>query len=139
MMCAPFIDRLGRDFRDRAEDALQPMGLRLRSLEILVNIHEAGYRTQQQLSQELGIQRTNIVAALVSLEEAGLVARHRVVGDQRRHAVAVTEQGAAAIERAHQTLNQIEEDLLGQLPGRDRETLASLLERTGVPAPHGWN
>ena len=71
------ISQLARGMRRRIERAIEPLGLRPRELHALQHLRERGPSAQQTLVELLGIDATNLVAILNSLDDAGLIERHR--------------------------------------------------------------
>src|SRR3982074_3533847 len=87
------ISQLARGMRRRIEQAVPPLGLRPREMHALQHLRERGPSAQQTVVELLGIDATNLVAILNSLEDAGLIERHRDRADRRRAIIALSTQG----------------------------------------------
>ncbi len=83
--------------------------------------------SQRALSDQLGMDPSDLVGLLDVLETAGFVARRRDPADRRRHAIELTPSGAEAIERFEAVAAVVADDVFGVLPERDRRTLEGLL------------
>ncbi|MFB9238067.1 MarR family winged helix-turn-helix transcriptional regulator [Plantactinospora siamensis] len=125
----PLLDHLARRLRLRAETALAPLGLRPRHLVALTLLRDRGGIGQQALAQLLEMDGTNIVGLLNDLETAQLVRRRRSPDDRRRHVVELTATGQARLAEAECTLAEAEDEVLGCLDDRQRETLYDLLRQ----------
>lgn len=123
------LDHLARLTRARSESALTPLGLRPRHLVTLTVLRDHGAGTQQALASSLQIDRTNLVGLLNELETAGLVARRRSAEDRRRHIVELTDAGAERLAEAECALAAAEDEVLGALDAKERETLYRLLQQ----------
>ena len=66
----------------------------------MVMLHRADDpMTQNQLSQLLLVDKSNVTGLLDRLTKAGLVRRNRVLGDRRSYHVMLTERGGEVIEK----------------------------------------
>jgi DNA-binding MarR family transcriptional regulator len=70
-----------------------------------------------------------VVTWLNELEDAGFVSRLRDPDDRRKHNVAITERGAAALERAETELRRLEDEALAGLTVEERTQLRRLLAK----------
>jgi len=122
------LDHLGRLVRARAESALSPLGLRPRHLVALTVLRDHGSCTQSVLATTLHMDRTNLVGLLNDLERDELIERRRSPEDRRRHIVALTDVGRARLGEAEAALSSAEDEVLGALDERQRETLYELLQ-----------
>ena len=123
------LDHLARLTRTRAHVALEGQGLRPRQLVALTLLRDHGGISQQSLAAALQIDKTNLVGLLNELERDGLVARRRSAADRRRHIVEITAAGTAKLSEAEAALASIEDDVLGALSQKERETLYRLLQQ----------
>jgi DNA-binding MarR family transcriptional regulator len=71
----------------------------------------------------------NVVLLLNELEDGGYLVRRRDSEDRRRHLVDITAAGRKALERASQTLDELEDEVLGALDAEERAVLWDLLAR----------
>ena len=85
--------------------------------------------SQRVLSEQLGMDPSDLVGLLDVLEEAGFVERRRDPADRRRHAIEITDAGRRAIDRFEEVAGWVADDVFGVLPGEDRRSLEALLAR----------
>ena len=90
--------------------------------------HTPGLR-QSQVSEALGIKRTNFVALFDTLEARGLARRERVADDRRAFALYLTEEGAGLLGRMQALLAAHEKHFIDRIGADGRETLLALLHR----------
>jgi DNA-binding MarR family transcriptional regulator len=121
------LDHLARRMRVRSEAVLAPLGLRPRHLVALTVLRNRGDCTQQSLAATLEMDGTNVVGLLNELEAENLIERRRSPEDRRRHLVELTEAGTKQLAKAECALAAIEDEVLGALDERQRETLHNLL------------
>jgi DNA-binding MarR family transcriptional regulator len=121
------ISQLARGMRRRVEQAVEPLGLRPRELHTLQHLRERGPSAQQTLVGLLGIDATNLIAILNSLEEAGLIERRRDRADRRRAIIALSQQGDQLLTDLDRGLGQIDDEVFATLTGSERKTLNALL------------
>ena len=87
------IAQLARGTRRQMEQAIAPTGLRPTELLVLQHLRERGPSAQQTLTELIGIDATNLVAVLNSLEDGGLIDRRRDRADRRRAIIALSPPG----------------------------------------------
>jgi DNA-binding MarR family transcriptional regulator len=125
----PLLTHLARVGAKAADEALAPTGLRPRHLIALVLLDNRGPATQQQLTELLSLDPSNVVGLLNDLEELELVTRRRDPADRRRHIVEISAPGRDRIQLAQSRLGDAEDHLLGALTPAERITLHDLLAR----------
>ena len=113
----------------RVGEALAAEGVRKYHFRVLVALSEHGPLSQADLGRRLHIDRSDMVAVVGDLEQAGYVGRRRDRDDRRRNVVAVTGDGEAALERMDAAVQRAQADLLAPLSAAERHELARLLER----------
>jgi len=119
------------------------LGLRLKQFMVLgyVRDHGNGGVSQQELETAMLIDANAVVLLLNELEAAGMSVRKRDPHDRRRHLVEITESGKAALDRAEQAREGLEEEILAELSPEERAALRKLLRRVldgllrAVPEP----
>ena len=121
------ISQLARGMRRRIEQAVEPLGLRPRELHALEHLRERGPSPQQTLVELLGIDATNLIAILNSLEDASLIERHRDRTDRRRAIIALSRKGERLLAGLDRALRQIDDEAFATLTSSERETLNALL------------
>lgn len=85
--------------------------------------------TQSELSRQLGVERSGLVAIVDDLERRGLIARAAVPGDRRVQALVPSARGRAVYLEALATAERHERALLSDLSEAERATLLDLLRR----------
>jgi DNA-binding MarR family transcriptional regulator len=124
------IAQLARGTRRRIEQAVAPTGLRPRELLALQHLRERGPSAQQALADLIGVDATNLVAVLNSLEDAGLIQRSRDRADRRRAIITISHQGELLLADLDRALGQLDDEILAPLTYSEREMLNALLCRT---------
>jgi DNA-binding MarR family transcriptional regulator len=127
--------RLWRASHTRIAAALETIGLTTASFAVLNVLGAREGAIQQQLSSDLGIDPSAMVALINDLEEARLAERRRRPGDRRAWEVAITPKGRRALARARGLAMEVEDDVLGGLSAADRAQLLALLRRALASAP----
>ena len=120
------ISQLARGMRRRIEQALAPLGVRQRELLALQHLRERGPSAQQTLAELLGVDATNLVAVLNSLEDAGMIER-RDRADRRRAIIELSPRGEQLLAELDRALRHIDDEILATLTSSERETLNALL------------
>ena len=123
------IAQLARGTRRRIEQAVAPTGLRPRELLALQHLRERGPSAQQTLADLIGVDATNLIAVLNSLEDAGLIERRRDRADRRRAIIALSRRGEQLLADLDRALRQVDEQVLAPLTRAERDTLNALLAR----------
>jgi MarR family transcriptional regulator, transcriptional regulator for hemolysin len=122
------IARLARTVRARVQDALTPLGLRMRHLVALSYLRDHGPTPQGALGDGLRIDASNLVGLLNELDAKGFVERRRDPSDRRRHIVELSPRGRKLLEtEVQQSLAMVDDTLLGSLAPDDREALHRIL------------
>ena len=102
---------------------MAPTGLRPRELLALQHLQERGPSAQQTLAELVGVDATNIVAVLNSLEDAGLIDRRRDRADRRRAIIALSAQGEQRLALLDRALREVDDEILAPLSPADRAML----------------
>ena len=123
------IAQLARGTRRRIEQAVAPTGLRPRELLTLQHLQERGPSAQQTLAELVGVDATNLVAVLNSLEDAGLIDRRRDRADRRRAIITLSAQGEQLLANLDRALRQVDDEIFSPLTPAERHTLHDLLSR----------
>jgi DNA-binding MarR family transcriptional regulator len=121
------LTRLSRVVHRRATPEV--IGIKIKEFVALAFLREATRATQQRLAEMLLMDANNCVLLLNGLEEGGLVERTRDPEDRRRHIVAITPKGEKALERAEHQLETLQDQVLGNLSGTERDQLRELLAK----------
>jgi len=123
------IAQLARGTRRRIEEAVVPLGVRPRELVALQHLRERGPSPQQTLVELLGVDATNLVAVLNSLEDADLIRRRRDRTDRRRAIIELSSKGEHVLAKLDRALCQIDDEILATLTRSQRATLNVLLAK----------
>jgi len=129
----PHITRLSR--RVYAHATLEILGVTLKQLATLIALRDRGELPQQSLCDVLHTTQNTVVVWLNELEEAGFIERNRDPDDRRKHNVAITPAGSAALDRAESELRRIEDEVLTGLTADERTQLRKLLAKALDAAP----
>lgn len=142
----PLVDRVPERMRDRptwlisrayarATGLLQEGfaaggdGLRSYHYRLLAALDEWGPASQAALGRGTGIDRSDVTAALVDLEERGLVKRDVNEADRRRNVVSITAEGLRRLEVLDGVLDEIQERVLAPLSATERKQFTTLMRR----------
>jgi len=101
----------------------------LKQVSILATLQQQGELPQTQLVELMHTTQNTVVTWLNELEELGYIARLRDPDDRRKHNVAITEKGEAALERAETELRRLEDEALAGLSVEERAQLRRLLTK----------
>ncbi len=112
--------------------AFSPLGITPRGYHVL-GAAMTEQRTQTELAELVGLDKTTMVVTMDELEEAGLAERHPSPTDRRARIITVTKAGERKVAQARKVIEQIQKDVLETLPARERkvfiEALGTLVER----------
>src|SRR5262249_29613392 len=81
----------------------------------------------QMLAELTGIDATNLVAVLNSLEDEGLIERRRDRAGRRRAIIALSPQGEQLLADLDRWLLRVDDQILAPLTGTERQTLHPFL------------
>ncbi len=116
---------LGQDLQDRlAGEKIPPS-----AYATLALLEKRPGARQSQLSEMLGMRRTNLVPLLASLVERGLCERRAVQGDRRATALFLTPAGTELLRRCETECHAHDALFSGRLGPGGRADLMSLLHR----------
>jgi DNA-binding MarR family transcriptional regulator len=104
-------------------------GLRGYHYRLLAALEEWGPASQAALGRGTGIDRSDVTAALVDLEERGLVRRDVNQADRRRNVVSITAAGAGRLEELDTVVDGIQERLLAPLSEDERRQFIGMISR----------
>ncbi|MFY9888920.1 MAG: MarR family transcriptional regulator [Streptosporangiaceae bacterium] len=97
-----------------AGPALAPFGIDGRELTVLT-VLAAVPLSQQEAADQLGVDRTTMVALVDALEGKGLVGRHRSPDDRRKNIVELTAAGENCLRLASRARDKVEREFLAPL------------------------
>jgi DNA-binding MarR family transcriptional regulator len=108
---------------------MHELGFRPPCVGVLRAVAELGPISQRQISDEVGLDPSDVVGAVDILERGGLVERHRDPDDRRRHAVQATAEGRRRSDRLRDLMIEAEARALAGLDADEQEQLVTLLEK----------
>ena len=108
--------------------ALEPLGLASRGYCVLAAATEAD-RTQIELANLVGLDKTTMTVTVDRLEAAGLARRTPLSTDRRVKVVTVTPEGEQRVAEAREVIEQVQADVLARLPAGQRDALMKGLAR----------
>jgi MarR family transcriptional regulator, lower aerobic nicotinate degradation pathway regulator len=104
-------------------------GLRSYHYRLLAALEEWGPVSQAALGRSTGIDRSDVTAALVDLEERGLVQRDVNQADRRRNVVSITAAGVRQLEALDGVIDEVQERVLAPLSEGERRQFMTLMHR----------
>jgi DNA-binding MarR family transcriptional regulator len=121
--------RVGVAIKMRVIDELEQVGCGVYEYGVLAMLGEGAQETQAAIADGLGVDRSQLVHVLDTLEEDGLIVRKRDPNDRRRHAVSITPEGKRRLVTLRATVKGIEQSFLEPLDEKTREDLHAALFR----------
>ncbi|WP_280336607.1 MarR family winged helix-turn-helix transcriptional regulator [Nocardia wallacei] len=109
------------------DQALAGTGARRYHFAMLAALEEFGPATQADLGRCTGIDRSDVVAVVNSLAEAGCVDRRPDPDDGRRNIVSITPAGIDYLAKLDALLAEAQAQLLRALSATERDELVRLL------------
>ena len=119
--------QLGLHGARRFGERLSPLGLEQRHAGMLLRLAVNQGRSQQALAEMVGVNATRMVFLVDELEKLGLVERRRNPADRRSHALYLTDEGLAAVDRVRAVTEEHEAEFAAGLTGEQRAQLVALL------------
>ncbi len=108
-------------------EALAPLELNLRTFAVLAMVGEGEARTQLEIAQTVGLDKTTLVATIDDLERRGLVERAADPNDRRARIVGITSLGRPLLERACACVRDTEARIFADMPAHESNALKSAL------------
>jgi DNA-binding MarR family transcriptional regulator len=121
--------RITRRLIDAERPLLAAHGLTMWGYVALSRLSVGPAETQQALAAAIGHDKTRLIAVLDALEADGLITRAPDPADRRARLVRITPAGAERLAAAVADIRAMEDELLGDLDPRERETLRAVLPR----------
>jgi DNA-binding MarR family transcriptional regulator len=108
---------------------LQPLGLTVAQFDALANLYVHDGISQQELAHSLLVTKGNVTGLVNRLSEAGLVERRNDPSDRRTNKLVLTRSGKRLAAKALEVQRGLVQEMLGELPMAERESLRSLLDQ----------
>lgn len=102
--------------------AFEPLGVSSRGYKVLAAATD-GERTQKELADLVGLDKTTMVVTVDELEAAGLAERRPSKTDRRARVITVTKAGARKVVEGRKVVDRVQADVLAALPERERKAL----------------
>ncbi|WP_338079815.1 MarR family winged helix-turn-helix transcriptional regulator [Antrihabitans stalactiti] len=125
---------LMRDYKAHVEPTLADLPRGARGYQLLYTVVRKQIRTQVQLADYLGIDRSVIPYVVDDLVEAGLVDRRPDANDRRIRTVVATDEGIETLQRHEAAVAHAEQTFLSALDTADQQLFRSLLSRVARQA-----
>ncbi|MCW4465809.1 MarR family transcriptional regulator [Glutamicibacter sp. MNS18] len=119
----------------RANKALEPLGLKVRSYSVLSLACDDVSPTQRDLADFLSLDPSQIVPLVDDLEKRGLVTRIPDPADRRSKVVIATDAGQRLYTEARKATARSEAEALTMLSEAERAQLRDLLSRVALATP----
>jgi DNA-binding MarR family transcriptional regulator len=111
-------------------ERMHAAGLPSRSYySLLAALAEVGPTSQADLGRRIGLDRSDVTAAVTDMEGRGYLERAPDPADRRRNLVRITERGEKFLTELDDQLDAAQEELLAPLSPGERETLVAMLSR----------
>jgi DNA-binding MarR family transcriptional regulator len=124
---ALLLAQLGQLSADRFIARIAELDLTAPQAGILQAIAGEPGRSQQALSEQLGLLPSRVVAFIDDLEQRGLLERRRNPGDRRLYALYLTERGHALMDQLAEVSEVHEQEITTGLSEQQRLALSELL------------
>jgi len=124
---ALLLAQLGQHSAERFTARIAELDLTSPQAGILQAIAGEPGRSQQALSEQLGLLPSRVVAFIDDLEQRGLLERRRNPGDRRLYALYLTEQGHALMAQLAEVSEVHEQEITTGLSDQQRIALSELL------------
>lgn len=121
------VARVAQAITSAHNDALAPHGLNLRSFAVLATIAAGAARSQLEIAQGVGLDKTTLVSAIDDLERRGLVQRRPDPDDRRARIVAVTAEGEALLSDASTVVRATEARMFAGMACEEAERVKAAL------------
>jgi MarR family transcriptional regulator, lower aerobic nicotinate degradation pathway regulator len=123
------VNRLAEQLRDVTQAHVDSVGLRPRQIGLLLVLRAEGRMQQQQLGEQLGMDRTTTMHLVGALEEQGLVVRDADPADGRAYLLRLTARGARMADQVDQQSRAAAAEVLAPLSAAENKQFHRLLRK----------
>jgi DNA-binding MarR family transcriptional regulator len=123
------LKKLGHKMKERSIAAFEPTGFTPFHHGVLALLDEGARKTQAEIADALGYDRSQLVGILDDLQEKGLLERERDKDDRRRHLVRLTPEGKRCLGELRAVSKGVEKDFFAPLTTEEQATLQELLSK----------
>lgn len=127
------LSKCGWWLEQRLEEALEPLGIRVRHFLVLAMLSSSDSLSQQEMAGYLLLDPTLMVGLVDDLEARGLCARTRNASDRRRYTVRITKAGLDMHRRARALADEVGAEVFEPLSRDEMRTLIRAIGRTMEP------
>jgi DNA-binding MarR family transcriptional regulator len=128
------VARIAHAFTAAHNEALAPFGLNLRTFAVLATVAGGSLRSQLEIAQSLGLDKTTLVVTIDDLERRALVLRKPEPDDRRARILEITAPGVELFAQASEAVRATERNLLaGMSDERIEQTQTALLALLSGP------
>ena len=124
--------RVGYAIKLTAMEEFERSGNSMYQFSVLAVLAEGTKETQATIADALGLDRSQLVGVLDTLEERGLIERRRDPNDRRRHTVSLTARGKRELVKMRGMVKRIEDSFLAPLDEDARRALQETLLRVAA-------
>ena len=125
------VSRYSRLFKN---ELLQPLGLVNREAEIIMSIRRKPGRSQDDIAEDLLINKSGVARCLASMEERGLVVRTVSPADRRVTLVDLSEKAEALVRQIREVNEKWSEFVTDGLTEEEQAVFLRILENVSVRA-----
>lgn len=127
------LSKCGWWLEQRLEEALEPLGIRVRHFLVLAMLSSSDSLSQQEMAGYLLLDPTLMVGLVDDLEARGLCARTRNPSDRRRYTVRISEAGLDLHRRARALADEVGAEVFQPLSREEMRTLIRAIGRVMEP------
>lgn len=120
------LERLRRRTREFVESALEEHGFNLREYWILTCLVDGDAASQATLGEILGVDRSDMVRLVDSLEKRNLAKRVKDSKDRRRQIISITKKGSKSYQQLKPIVTKAEDKALDESTSKQLKHLRKL-------------
>ncbi len=105
---------------------------------LMILKYTPGQLTQNDISQRLLVDKSNVTGLIDRLEKADLIRRNADPTDRRRYLITLTKAGKAEIDRLDPVYHQLVQQIMSELDDREYEALITLTGKVRRGVRDSW-